>query len=55
LNLSAKVERPSEFDVEPSMAARAILPAGQSIVKPEPPPAKDEAVDEDDEEGDDDE
>lgn len=55
LSLSAKVERPAEFDVEPEMQARAILPAGQSIVKPEPPPAKDEAGDEDDEEGDDDE
>jgi len=55
LNLSARVERPAEFDVEPEMQARAILPAGQSIVKPEPPPAKDEDGDEDDEEGDDDE
>ena len=45
LSLSARVERPAEFDVEPEMAARAILPAGQTIAKPAPPPG-DEAGDE---------
>ncbi|MGO9000191.1 MAG: hypothetical protein ACLQVI_43235 [Polyangiaceae bacterium] len=49
LSLSARVDRPSEFDGEPAMAARAILPAGQKIAKPVPPPG------DEDEEGDGDE
>ncbi len=45
----AKIERPPEFDVEPKMESRAILPAGQTIAKPKPP-----EPDEDDEDDDDD-
>ncbi len=44
-------QRPAEFDVEPEMTARAILPAGQRIANPKPPPG-DEADGE--EEGNDD-
>lgn len=51
LSLSAKVERPAEFDVEPEMQARAILPAGQVIAKPE---RSDPGDDEDEGEGGDD-
>jgi hypothetical protein len=50
LNLSAKVERPAQFDTEPVMQARAILPAGQTIAAPTGPTG----ADDDDEEEDDD-
>jgi hypothetical protein len=52
MHLTAKVERPAEFDREPIMQARGILPAGQTISKPTGPTGGDD--DEDDEEGDDD-
>ena len=50
LNLSAKVERPAEYDVEPVMEARTILPAGHQIAKPTGPTGEtdDEGEDEDD-------
>lgn len=38
MHVSAKIERPAEFDQEPVMAARTILPAGQTIAKPTGPP-----------------
>ena len=50
LNLSAKVERPAEFDLEPVMQSRTILPAGQEIAKPTGPTG----ADDDDEELEDD-
>jgi hypothetical protein len=50
LNLSAKIERPEQFDQEPTMRSRTILPAGQKITKPSAPTG----ADDDDEESDDD-
>lgn len=52
LNLSAKVERPAEFDTDQPMQARAILPAGEKIAKPTGPTGSDD--DDDDESEDDD-
>jgi hypothetical protein len=48
-SISAKVERPAQFDQEPVMQARTILPAGQVVMPPRPPTTTD-----DDEEGSDD-
>jgi hypothetical protein len=55
LNLSAKVERPAEFDVEPVMQSRTILPAGQTIQKPTGPTGRgdDDEAEEDEAEEDD--
>jgi hypothetical protein len=50
----ARIERPAEFDVEPKMESRGILPAGQVIAKPVSP-SGDDPDDENDDEGDDDE
>jgi hypothetical protein len=36
-NLSARVDRPAEYDVDQPMQARTILPAGQKIAKPTGP------------------
>jgi hypothetical protein len=36
-HLSARIERPAEFDHEPVMAARTILPAGQKLTAPTGP------------------
>jgi hypothetical protein len=52
LNLSAKIERPAQFDVEPEMKPRAILPAGQQIAATKSPIRQGEE-DDDDEEDDD--
>jgi hypothetical protein len=48
-HVSAKVDRPETYDQEPVMEARSILPAGQTISKPQPPTGGDE---DDDGEGD---
>ncbi len=49
----AHIQRPAEFDTEPEMTARPILPAGTHIVKPLPPSAPaDDADDDEDPEGD---
>ena len=49
LNVSAKIDRPEEFNQEPVMQSRTILPAGQKIAKPTGPTGGDEDDDEDDE------
>jgi hypothetical protein len=52
-HISAKIERPAEFDQEPVMQARTILPAGQTIVKPAAPVESDEDVEDEDPDDDD--
>jgi hypothetical protein len=49
LNLSAKIERPAQFDVEPEMKPRAILPAGQQIAATKSPIRQGEEDDDDEE------
>jgi hypothetical protein len=44
----ARIERPAEFDVEPKMESRGILPAGQVIAKPAPSSGEPEDDDEED-------
>lgn len=51
VHMSTKIERPAEFDNEPAMTARTILPAGQVIAKPTGPVG--EADDDEDEDDDD--
>lgn len=51
VHMSTKIERPAEFSEEPTMMARTILPAGQTITKPVAPSG---GNDEDDESGQDD-
>ena len=53
LNLSGKIERPAQFDQEPVMEARAILPAGQTIAKPSGPTGAADDDDDDEEDEDD--
>jgi hypothetical protein len=48
-NLSARVDRPAEYDVDQPMQARTILPAGQKIAKPTGPTGPEDDEDEDDE------
>jgi hypothetical protein len=49
-NLSARVDRPAEYDVDQPMQARTILPAGQKIAKPTGPTGPEEDEEEDDDE-----
>jgi hypothetical protein len=51
-SISAKVERPAQFDQESVMQARTILPAGQVVMPPRPPAQTDEDDELDDEEDD---
>jgi len=50
-HLSARVERPAQYDQDQVMQSRSILPAGQKIAKPTGPTG---ATDDDEEEDDDD-
>ena len=47
-SISAKVERPAQFDQESVMQARTILPAGQVVMPPRPPAGTDEDDDDED-------
>lgn len=51
-HLTAKVERPAEFDQEPEMKPRTILPAGQVITQPTGPTGAEDDDDEDDDDDD---
>jgi hypothetical protein len=53
-HLNAKIERPAEFDIEPVMQARTILPEGQEIAKPVGPTGGDNDDEEEDDPDDDD-
>lgn len=49
-SISARVERPVQYDQEPRMEARQILPAGQQITKPSGPTGSEEEDDDDSDE-----
>lgn len=51
-HLSAKIERPAQFDQEPVMESRSILPAGQKIAKPVAQSGGDENEEEDEDDND---
>lgn len=54
VHMSTRIERPAEFDQEPVMASRTILPAGQTIAQPAPPSGGDEDPDDEGDDDDDD-